>query len=339
MTFSGGVSSPVISDDGRVIAFLRSDGLWAVETTGSGERVLVSEGYLASVAGPASRARIKWFDFAPHSHVLYFDTILEPLEEGFPMPRFDLHRTDADVPAPAQILGEGQGGQAYFSPDGQWMALSLADHISIARPDGSALRTVFTFPMVSTYSEWFYLPEVVWMNTSGGFYVITPAPAILENPSEPARWWYVPLDGKAAQLAAFVTAPVWVSFPRLSPDGTRALYVRPRPGGGYELHLTDVSTADILLASYEGDVFGVGGWSPDGRYYTFYQGDTRNVLYASVGQPPQPLSDVGLADFVAWMDGNTVLFKHGAELRLRALDASSLLIDASVSDNQFDFVP
>lgn len=337
LTTSGDVTEPRFSDDGRMIAFQRAGNLWVIQSDGTGERLLVSAEYLAALANSGEETRFSWVDFAPRSHWLYFNTSLISLESGLGGPRLDLHRVDADNPVPVQLFPQNQGGVPYFSPDGQWIALSQAGQIIVSRPDGSGAHVAFTFPPISTYSEWFYLPEVVWMNTSGGFYVITPAPAILENPNEPARWWYVPLDGKAAQLAAFITAPVWVSFPRLAPDGTRAVYVRDPAPGLLELHLIDASTADMLLVSYAGQALGAGPWSPDGKYFTFWQDDPRKIFYAAPGETPQPIGDVAQTDFVTWVDGDTLLFKNDAELRLRRLSEPSLLIDGQVADNQFDF--
>lgn len=339
LTSGGSDANPRLSDDGQVIAFERANALWAIQSDGSAERLLVPVDYLSSFSIAENTASLAWFDFAPSSRLVYFNTFLTSTESGMGSPRLDLHRVDADSPAPVQLFAQGQGGDLYFSPDGQWLALSQPDRINISRPDGSQARTAFTFPLVSTYSEWYYLPEVVWMNTSTGFYVIIPASAILDNPADPARWHYVPLEGASAQLAAFITAPVWVAFPRLSPDGTRALYVRPQPSAGYELRLIDASTADALVASYPGNVFGLGDWSPDGGYFTFYQDDARNLYYAAPGVAAQLVSDVGYADDAAWVAGDTLLFKNGAELRLRRLGASSILIDTPVSDNQFDFAP
>lgn len=339
LTASGGASNPRISSDGQVVVFQRGGGLWTVQSDGANERSLVAPEYLAAFAGLGEAAEIHWFDFAPGMHWLYFNTRLVFIESGMGGPRMDLHRVNANSPAPAQLFAQGQGGDPYFSPDGQWMALSQADKVNLARLDGSGVRTVFTFPPVSTYSEWFYLPELVWMSTSTGFYVITPAPAILDNPNDPARWWYVPLEGSPAQLAAFVTAPVWVSFPRLAPDGTRAVYVRGFDSSPLELHLVDASTADALVASYAGQVFGAGPWSPDGNYLTFWQDDVRNVFYTAPGTTPQSISDAGLANFITWVDGNTVLFKAGSELRLRRLGSASLVIDNPVTETQVDFAP
>ena len=339
LTTSGDVSNPRLSTDGQVIAFQRSGGLWAVQTDGTGERMLVAPEHLMKLTSPAESVQISWFDFAPGTHWVYFSSYLTSLEGELGSPASDLHRVHADSPEPEPLFARGQGGTPYFSPDGQWMAISQADGVVISHPDGSDAHLVFTFPPVSTYSEWTYLPEVVWMNTSSGFYIITPAPAILENPNEPARWWYVPLEGKAAQLAAFVTAPVWVSFPRLAPDGTRAIYVKnPRPNL-FELHLIDASTADTLLASYTGQVLGAGPWSPGSEHFTFWQDDHQNLFYAAPGQTPQPLNESGQTDFFAWLDGNTVLLNSGTELRLRRLPNASFLIDASVTIGQFDAIP
>ncbi len=339
LTTFGDVSNPRLSGDGQIVVFEHAGGLWAIQADGTNARLLVGAEYLASLANPTESAQISWFDFAPGSHWLYFNSYLASLDSGLGSPALDLHRVDADSPAPQQLFARGQGGSPYFSPDGQWIAIAQPDGIVLSQPDGSAARRIFTFPMVSTYSEWFYLPEVVWMNTSSGFYLITPAPAILENPNEPARWWYVPLEGKPAQLAAFTTAPVWVSFPRLAPDGTRLVYVSNPGPNLFELHLMDASTADIRIVYYTGQSLTAGPWSAGGEYFTFWQDDPGQIFYAAAGATPQPLSDLGRTDFFAWVDGNTVLLNSGSELRLRRLPAPGFLIDRSVAAGQFDAIP
>lgn len=332
--------SPRISDDGQVVAFLRNGELYSVRADGSGERPLVNRAYLDSFrAAGMLDVRIRQFDFVPDSREIFFSLYAET--DGYPMPFGDLHRVNADgLAAPSIVLSAGQGeGQWTFSPDGRFFALAQGNQIRVLNRDGSGDRVLFTFPFVSTYSEWTYYPQVVWRDDSAGFYTVIPAAAALENPSQPTRYYYVPLaEGSPAQLAEFVAVPVWGSFPLIAPNGLSVAYARP-DGSSQSLHVIDLSTADRVLQT-DSNLFIV-NWNPDSRHVVFYNPNTPYDVYLQAfGEPPLPLNDgVGALEGLRWVTESRFLFLRGGQLCLRDVSTPGVVIDSNVTAYDFAFAP
>ena len=333
LTLSGQDQSPIISDDGQVIAFLRHGELFAIRADGTGERLLVSQSYMDSFrSGDMLSVRLSEFDFAPGSHDIYFSLLGET--GSFPAPLNDLQRVNADSAEIAVILAAGSGGGNWtFSPDCQWLALAQANQIRVMRPNGTEDRVVFKFKLVSTYSEWFYFPQVVWRNDSAGFYTVIPASAALENPSEPTRYYYVPLTGEAAKLAEFVAAYIWTSFPFIAPNGIQVAYIR-ESDKIQSLYVIDASTADRAYTSRS--ILKIMGWNPDSLRVAYQTSESSEVALLAFGAEPVSLNDTARFSDLEWVSVNRYLFLSGDDLRLRELPGASISIDTGVTG--FDFV-
>lgn len=336
LTTTGQDDQPRISDDGQVIAFLRNGELYSVRADSTGERPLVTRAYLSGFLTPDMlEVRIMSFDFIPGGHDIFFELYGET--EGYPAPLGDLQRVNADTGSPAVVLAPGSGGGKWtFSPDGQWFSLSQGAQIRLLRRDGSDDRVVFKFQFVSTYSEWTYFPQVVWRDDSAGFYTVIPASTILENPTEPSRYYYIPLAGEPARLAEFIAGPVWVSFPFISPDGVQVAYVR-ESGGTQSLHVIDASTADRTYTSATS--LTILGWNPDSVRVAYHTEAPSNANLLAFGGSPVALSDTLLFFDLEWVSESRYLFRNGDELRLRDLSAPSVLIDSGVSGYDFVLLP
>ncbi len=297
-----------------MVAFRRDGELLAINADGSNERVLVSQAYLAGFRDASWLSiSVRKFVFIPASHDLFFDLIGET--EAYPAPVYDLHKVNADTLGPVRLLSAGAGGGDWtFSPDGQWMTISAGEQIRVIRRDGSEYRPVFSFPFVSTYSEWVYFPQVVWLSNSSGFYTVIPAPAALENPTEPTRFYYVSLSGEPARLAEFVAVPVWEAFPYISPNGAQVLYLR-RAGENQELHVIDASTADRLYTF--APVLGLMGWNPNSTEFVYYADTPANTRLTQFESAGLPLADSVQFSGLIWIDTDQYLYLSGNELRLR----------------------
>ncbi|MGC1376356.1 MAG: hypothetical protein WA821_09040 [Anaerolineales bacterium] len=338
LTNTGRDSAPKISDDGLVVAFLRGGEMWAIGANGDHERLLASAHDLASLSRSGSpTVWTRQFDFAPHSHVVYLN--IEFATVSIPGPEYNLARVNADSPALQALLDASQGGgQFIFSPDGAKIALPRNDKINVVNADGAGLKTVFTFPPVMMYSEFNYIPDVVWLPDGSGFKTVIPAQDPLGNPSSPTRFMFIPADGgPAAQLAEFVASPAFSSRPVISPDGARVLYTKTR-GTNLELHIIDASTADQMYFSHAADTFGILGWAPDSTHVLYWL-DDRNLVWLGPQQSDAILlSDAPGADNFAWVDTHSYLFvAHAWELRFCVLGQPSILIDDGLSDSAFDF--
>ncbi|PWH12408.1 MAG: hypothetical protein DDG60_13340 [Anaerolineae bacterium] len=339
LTTTGIDEQPRISDDGQMIVFLRNGELYAIRADGTGERPLITRAYLDTFrAAGILEVRIQRFDFIPASRDIFFSLYAET--DGYPMPFDDLQRVNAETAETKIILPQGRGGGNWtFSPAGKFFALSQGNQIRVLRPDGSEDRVVFTFDPVSTYSEWTYYPEIVWRNDEEGFYTVIPASTALENPSQPTRYYYIPLSGMPAQLAEFVTVPVWESFPRLAPNGMSVAYVRP-DSGSQSLHIIDLSTADLRLQT--ASRIYIENWNPNARHVTFYNPEMASDVFAqAAGEAPAQLNDSPSGwDNLRWVSERRFLFRTSAgELRLRDGSAPSIVLDTGITEYDFTLAP
>jgi Tol biopolymer transport system component len=264
--------------------------------------------------------------------LLAFNT--RPIFEGpGPDSSQDLWLVDVESGERRQVLAPGEGGGAFtFSPDGQQIALSNADSISLINRDGSNRRDgVLTFPAVLTYSEWTYYPSVRWSADSSALRVVIPPEAALERPDEPAVIWSVPADGSAPQqLISIVPRPL--SFPQLSPDGARVAYVSPT--GPPETNRSDLFIARVdgsdQTRYLTGDLLDFTVWAPDSQQFIFSMGQPFRSYVGQVGETPQPVSDTPSAYNIQWIDSSRFMFvtrtAQAVELRLGSAGAQSLLV-------------
>jgi len=339
VTNSGQDSAPKISDDGLVIAFHRKGELWAVGPDGSQPRVLASSAALLALL-PAGVEAVapRQFDFAPRSHDVYLNVTSVSQEAS--VPEYNLAKVNADVPTLDSLLNSSQGGgQFIFSPDGTKIALPRNDKINVVDLDGSNLRTVFTFPRVLLHADANYVPQIAWMAGSSAFTTVIPPEDGVNNPSDPTRFYYIPIEGddrQPAQLAQFVAAPAFQSQPYISPDAAKVVYTRPN-GANLEVHVIDASTTDELYFQYPANRIGLLGWAPDSTQIMYWIDDSRIAWIASPGTEPALLSDVNFAVNINWVDTRRYFFLAGTELRLRTLDQPGTLIDGRLSDFIFDF--
>ncbi len=334
LTFAGSDSQPSISADGTVVAFRRGTELWAINADATMERQLVSSAFLASLAdGSGESIQVNDFLWQPLSHNLYFNTLTVAGESGFQIPRFDLFSINADLPSGSLVNLEspGSGGVPTFSQDGRYVALSQNNRIFLLAVDGSSYTEALSFPSVMTYSEWFYVPQVVWLTDSTAFRVAIPAEDQLD-PAATASFWHVPVSGTPALLTSFLASPVWTAFPYVSPDGGSVVYFTPVPGGD----LIKTIRADGSSSSYvwfETGQAGLVGWTPDSVHFMYYR-DPTQVGVMATGED-RLISDTPACTQVRWIDTSRFFFLNGNELRLRSGETPSLIIDTGV--NEYDF--
>ncbi len=335
LTAAGGASAPVLSSDGLVVAFLRSGELWAVNADGSSERQLVSAAFLSTLVTGADTAEVKDHVWIPGSHIIGFNTLVVAGEAGYRIPQYDLYSCNADGGTDMIVAldAPGSGGVPYISPNGSVIALAQPDKIIFLDVSGAFLSVALTFPNVLTYSEWMYVPKVVWLPDGSGVRVVIPASDPLGDPTEVTKVWDVPVSGTATVLDAFVAAPAFASAPVLSPDGNRVLYMA-ESGGNYNLQVREVGGLETGYTSGPTGQIGVVNWSPDSIRFVYWLPQHSTTYIAAVGVIAFSVSDTSpTASSVRWIDDNRVIYiGDGGELRYRPLDGASTLIDSNVSE-------
>jgi len=169
LTTLGDVFNANLSDDGAVVAFTRGPDwyhqeLFAINSDGSGLRPLITSATLAGyVTHPdAISAMVYRMDWEPGTHNVAFNTRLTFDGPGLVL-NDDLHLVDADTATLTTVLPAGQGGDFYYSPNGNQIALVTATEIIMANSDGTNRQVVLSFPVVIPYSEYNYYPPLTWM--------------------------------------------------------------------------------------------------------------------------------------------------------------------------------
>jgi hypothetical protein len=335
---------PRISSDGKIVVFARNNELYAVNPDGSNLRKIVSKEYLSQYR-PADH---KWiwaehYDWMLDTHILYFTTMVQFGNEGFPMYQFDLHQVDLDTGVVSLVLPAGQGGVPHFSPNGQTMAVAQADAINLANIDGTNWRTALSFRHVSTYSEWSFIPTVVPLPSGNGFRAIIPVFHLdpMDDSNEPSKFWDIPLAGKPILLHSFLLSGY--SHRILSSNGNSIVFSKMEAGGGFSLctYYQDVSQEACATTS-DVQVY-ADGWAPDSSKYTYESmrkipDDSKYISvtdYFLVSTAATNSSPVKIDPYVwlAWVDSDQYLFiDHDWNLRLAAIDGASITIHNGVKN-------
>jgi hypothetical protein len=336
LTAAGGAMAPVLSGDGQKVAFLRSGELWAVNADGSNERQLVSAAFLSTLATPGDTAEVKDHVWIPGSQTIYFNTLVVAGEAGYRIPQVDLYSVNADAGADEVTTQEspGSGGVPNFSPDGTLVALAQPDKIIFKDVAGTFRSIALTFPNILTYSEWSYVPEVVWLSDSSGVRVVIPASDPLADPTQPSTFWNVPVSGSSSVLTTFVAAPAFASFPYISPDGELVLYMAEIPDG-LDLHTIRSDGTDTFYSSFAIGGVELVGWTPDSVHFMFWRVPTQ-VSIMAVGED-LALGDTPVVTDVKWIGSARYLFLNTNELRIGILGEASSMIDAGVTDYNLGF--
>lgn len=336
LTAAGATTAPVLSGDGQVIAFLRDGELWAVNADGSNERKLVSAAFLSTLATTEDTAEVKDHVWMPGSHIIYFNSLVVAGEAGYRIPQVDLYSVNADAGVDLVTTQEspGSGGVPYFSPDGTVVALAQPDKIIFMEVTGAYWIVALTFPNVLTYSEWSYVPEVVWLSDSSGVRVVIPASDPLEDLTQPSTFWNVPVSGSPMVLTTFVATPAFASFPYISPDGETVLYLAEIPDG-LGIHTIRSDGVDTYYSSFAIGGVELAGWIPDSLHFMFWRVPTQ-VSIMAVGED-LALGDTPVVTDVKWIDNSRYLFLNGDELRIGSLEGASSLIDALVTEYNLGF--
>jgi hypothetical protein len=331
-----------ISDDGRIVAFLREGALWAVRNDGSGDRLLIDPEALDLAELTADDMRLGPFEWVPGRHVLAFSTVLR-LEER-DVPAHDLRLVDADTSEQTVLLPPGEGGEFYYSPSGDAIAIVTPSEISLVDADGSNRRDrVMTYTPIAMYDWADYYVRPAWAADGSRLMVAIP-------PVDPHAWpiqdttiWLIPTDGAPARLVAsipafpeagaiaFSSGLVYVAFSEVP-----SLDARPTGRVPLWLKLMRLENGDWMSYPSNGTLL---GWAPNSRRLAFL-GDVGDGIpqlqigqYSGLTRPGAADAGVPVVDF-RWADSRHYIFLamegYGADaistLRLASVDGASTVL-------------
>ena len=336
LTNSGDASAPLLSEDGMVVAFERNGELWAANADGTNERQLVSTAYLAGLVTTAGDVvQLDKLVWQPGRHQLFFNTLVISGVAGYHIPQLDLYGVDADTPGSTIINYEspGSGGMPYPSPDGSMIALAQSDKVIFMEVSGAFWNVAFTFPSALTYSEWSYVPELVWRPDGSAVRLVVPATDPLSDLTQPSTFWNVPVSGAPTSLTTFIAVPVFggvSAFPYISPDGQNVLYLAENASQAH-IHSITAAGVDTDYVWYPSGSVGLLGWSPDSTHFTFWTPSVNEPGYGSIDTNMR-LGDTPSASNVQWGGTNRYMFLSGDELRIEEIFQHSTLVDTGVTE-------
>jgi hypothetical protein len=297
LTFDGNVEEVRITTDGMRIAFTRSNAfvessqLYAINPDGTDEALVLSRDILNGLyPSPAGTAGfdIGQFEFRPHTHQLFFNT-LEVFEEIGYWKTDDLFRQDFDSGELTAILPAGAGGEFLFSPDGNKIAIIRPDSISVVNGDGADyLSEIFTYSPVLTYSEFQYYAQPVWFENSRSLGVALPSDDPLAEGAF-GEIWRIPVNGDPPVSIGIIDGDFYFtqvfSTTSLSPELNRVAFMREtNVPNQRELYLANTDGSEQVR--FEIGAINWKGWAPDGFHFVYSNGDPTELIIASDGGAP-----------------------------------------------------
>lgn len=364
LTDSQDAAEVQLSDDGQLIAYRRQDPndftfqeLWVVNTNGTPEpRVLVSKADLDEITPPDPDSYILGaglldFTWRPKTHEVAYNTYTLVEGPGSAL-HHDLRLVDSDSLEKTTLFDNDQDGLFYYSPDGNQIALSNPESISLVNADGSNLRPdVLTYPNVIIYSEYEYHPNPIWASDSGSLRVTIPPHDPLADPIPPTGLWSIPTDGSPAVLLGNINAMgfAWADN-AFAPDLQHVVFVSvvgDPAANQRELHIaSDDGTGDLVYDGGESVEFT--GWSPDSQHfiYVINNGPNQGMYLGGIGEQPFLLSPEPHAlRNIQWVDGSTYAYIFSTtspwELHLGNLEGEDLGLIDTLPDSSpsFDVLP
>lgn len=356
LTSTGDAYNPVLSPDGRTVAFLRPADefhteLWAIDLDSTNERRLVAITDLDTIGGGVrdpSAVAVNPYHFAwiPNTRSLAFNT-----QQVFNGPGLslldDLNLVDADTSLITNLFLAGWGGEFVYSPDGSQIVISRPDMLILTKADGSDYRPVMHYDLVLTYSEYRYYAMPLWSADGTYLRVAIPPVESLAEPAQPTVLWKIPTDGTyPVQEGAVLAVPFFDQPVRYSPDLDRLAFLR-------ETGQPNENRRDLLLTTYDGKgewVYATSplmqfeSWSPDSRQFIYTLSDDQQAWLGSLDGASQPLDGeiVGVSN-VQWIDPGQLIYtvQRGEtfDLILQDLEAGSLLLDSTTGvPPVYDFI-
>lgn len=318
LTSSGSAETVRLSSDGEKVAFTRrmtADSpveIRVVTRDGTGETVIATGNTWNELYahGDLLFNDLNQMAFIPGTHRLLLNT--RGIPEGPGLLKYDdLLMLDTETGALTRLLAPGSGGDFAISPDGQRIALTRPDRISLIAIDGSVIRAdAITFTPVITYSEYRYYPIAQWLPDSSAVgFAIPSSDPLAVDPS--GTLWRLPADGGPAihlgtiaggfffsQIGSSAVSPDlnWVAFVReTGTPNVRDLFLAHMDGSGETLY----ATGGISWS----------GWGPDSSRFAFGLDAPTNL---QVGAPGRPAAPLATGTKLRWANGTTYVYLSGS---------------------------
>ncbi|MBN1283948.1 MAG: hypothetical protein JXB47_00975 [Anaerolineae bacterium] len=313
----GDIYKVALAPGGGRIAYASTDALWMA--AGRAARMVAELDALHRVH------QVAWLT----GDVLYFNT--QVMSEGEMVGveyADDLWRVDAgeDTDNVTQLLASGAGGQFVLAPDGEHIALVTpgvygdADRpgaISIVDPMGGNRVNIFSYPAISTGSQYAFYLVPHWLPGGAALRVAVPDPdavyALEDAP--PVALWEITLDGSAEKIGEAPADYFSILNNRAfwSPDGERFAYMKRVGSLGEDrmaLCVAAVGTGDAMCLE-EGTIGGLVpiDWTPGGDLIYREDVEYSGIMWqVAPGEEPQRFPGEPAYVAFTWVDANTYVY-------------------------------
>ncbi|TFH34575.1 MAG: hypothetical protein E4G99_09220 [Anaerolineales bacterium] len=340
---SGDVIRVELSNDGRLVAFLRrsivqtgdpdwreQSALWVVDLSGENPRELVSADMLRDLLGAFEResSNIPEMTWIPGTHRLLYNgwTYLVMAEgETHAIPS-GLYSVDADEGTQQVFVKTESTLRFVVSPDGRQVALLSPTALAFIDADGNNLRPdVLTYAQVGVPGP--LIPVGVWTEDSQDF-VMTES--LEEDPAAGIDFVItrVPADSSAPDQLASVSRshPGSVTF---SPDGRFVAYIQytdevPPDIAGWFITPLGEGAGPLAIPRKLELGYPSLHWSPDGRAFTGALAELCPGATLDSEICNSPVSSLGGTTAIQWLDPTHLLLltRDPSVLFLVTLDPS-----------------
>ncbi|MDH5507288.1 MAG: hypothetical protein OEZ02_08715 [Anaerolineae bacterium] len=337
-----------LSDDGQVIAYIRSFGmgdyeLWAMNNDGSHDRRLLSaeqEAALSTQTDPSNPSRVGQRTWIPGTHKLAFSTHVNNEASGY-QENGDLYVLNADTAVLHTVFAPGEAGEAFvFSPDGSKVALVTTTEIWVANADGTDKWLVFSYDAPVPDGPNSFLAQPLWAPNSN--YLVAAVPSADPAAEDGSTTiWHIPLDGSGAEalshftvnflshfIGGFFPGPIWFMYEEvfsISADLTQVAYVQRRGDRACELRIANIDGSEDTRIHQGESCPKFWGWSPDSGHYIFSSSDFPELQVGETGYGFLPIGESRDMFQVDWVDEERFLVNGGryGEISLRLWDITS----------------
>jgi hypothetical protein len=348
LSSAGSVDGVYLSSDGLRVVYTHrpvADGpaeVRVVNSDGSGDRALLTSAQVGALEAPGSAlfTDVNLLQWIPGTHRIFLST--RGQFEGPGLARNDDQFViDTDSGTVTPVFTPGNGGDVHPSPDGTKMAVSRGTSVSVCSIDGTGMHSsVISFPVIITYSEYTYVPSVVWAGDSSRFGVIIPSPDPFAASTNGAIWMVDGASGAATNVST-LNGIFFLPLGVLSPTLDRVGFIRPAADpslkdsyvsaldGSAALHLgSDANTAVLSFA-------------PDGQHFAYSVGAPATVFIGSLGGGTVAVP--GSVMRLAWINSSQFVFSQGTmsswTLQLGNVSGAASLIASPAGDRTaFDAV-